>query len=844
MRKIFTLLTLCLLASTAWATDITFVAGTDNGNSDGSAHEFTIVKEGITIVVSNGLANSSQYRIYKGQTATFTSAVGPITQIVFECTAEGTNQYGPGCFTAAPGDYDYSGKIGTWTGQSANVVFTAASNQVRATKITVTVGDAGLMAPSITPAAGTYYSPIQVAISCPTPGAKIYYTTNGSDPTTSSTEYTAPFTLSSNTTVKAISALDGEVSEVVSAVYEFGTATQVDNIAAYQNVADGTVVMFKNSVNVLAQSQNKRYLYVKDNSGYALIYSDCGQTYVNGDVIPAGFVGTKKTYNGEPELADPLSGFQPASSNSPIAPTTPFTANQVSHATFGNYVSMDEVTFTKDGNNYTLTDASGNTCAVYFGTMGVSAPSDLNAKYDVIGVVGSYGSDNTVYQLLPTHVKKHTNPGEGFGFGSMFDTPDNEVVTFENDATVIWQGGNNNNYLYAFDSTGFGLVYGNVSNTYHFGDIIPAGFGGKKTTYKGEPELAAIENGQPLPGFQPASGNVPPTPEVITPAQVNHDHWAHYVLLKNVMINPEGTIITQNGVTCEMYNKTFNITMPEDLSVPHDVYGIVGVFNNYQVLPISFDQAPGEYVEPDPINVANINDLYNLNANEKGHFTTPLTTIYQSGLNLYVKDADGNYSLAYGSVAYNEFVNGDFINDAVATWTTYQNNKQMVPVADTFVKAGHGTAVEPEIMPIEEVSQDMVHWYLGFENASITREGEDMFVTDETGSIKLFDKFNIITEDVDLDAVEYVEGFLTVYKGELELYPISFGNEIPDCGKKGDVNNDGEVNIADINALIDIILTGKPVDDCTFWRADVAEDNELGIADINALISGILSGTM
>ena len=44
--------------------------------------------------------------------------------------------------------------------------------------------------------------------------------------------------------------------------------------------------------------------------------------------------------------------------------------------------------------------------------------------------------------------------------------------------------------------------------------------------------------------------------------------------------------------------------------------------------------------------------------------------------------------------------------------------------------------------------------------------------------------------------------------------------------------------------MIDIILTGKPVDDCTFWRADVAEDNELGIADINALISGILSGTM
>ena len=55
------------------------------------------------------------------------------------------------------------------------------------------------------------------------------------------------------------------------------------------------------------------------------------------------------------------------------------------------------------------------------------------------------------------------------------------------------------------------------------------------------------------------------------------------------------------------------------------------------------------------------------------------------------------------------------------------------------------------------------------------------------------------------------------------------------------MNNDGEVNIADINALIDIILTGRTVDACTFWRADIAEDGELGIADVNAVIDRILS---
>lgn len=57
---------------------------------------------------------------------------------------------------------------------------------------------------------------------------------------------------------------------------------------------------------------------------------------------------------------------------------------------------------------------------------------------------------------------------------------------------------------------------------------------------------------------------------------------------------------------------------------------------------------------------------------------------------------------------------------------------------------------------------------------------------------------------------------------------------------RGDVNNDGEVNIADVNTLIDIILGGR-FDDQTMLRADVNEDGEIGIADINAVIDIILN---
>ena len=53
---------------------------------------------------------------------------------------------------------------------------------------------------------------------------------------------------------------------------------------------------------------------------------------------------------------------------------------------------------------------------------------------------------------------------------------------------------------------------------------------------------------------------------------------------------------------------------------------------------------------------------------------------------------------------------------------------------------------------------------------------------------------------------------------------------------RGDVNDDGEVNIADINALIDLILSGTSTE-----FADVNEDGEVNIADINAVIDIILN---
>ena len=53
----------------------------------------------------------------------------------------------------------------------------------------------------------------------------------------------------------------------------------------------------------------------------------------------------------------------------------------------------------------------------------------------------------------------------------------------------------------------------------------------------------------------------------------------------------------------------------------------------------------------------------------------------------------------------------------------------------------------------------------------------------------------------------------------------------------GDVNGDGEVNISDVNALIDLILSGS-----SDTAGDVNYDGEVNISDVNAVIDIILGG--
>lgn len=72
------------------------------------------------------------------------------------------------------------------------------------------------LAPEFTPAQGTYSETQNVSFNCSSEGATIYYTTDGSTPTTSCTVYNGPITVSKNTTIKAIACCESMANSAVS----------------------------------------------------------------------------------------------------------------------------------------------------------------------------------------------------------------------------------------------------------------------------------------------------------------------------------------------------------------------------------------------------------------------------------------------------------------------------------------------------------------------------------------------------------------------------------------------------------------------------------------------------
>ena len=241
MKKIFSLFTAVLFAGSMMADVANF-----DWRSGGNMTTATGTQGFITLSVAGNDANtpavtSNTLRLYakrtngNGASATFTAASGyQITAFTVNCpSGSGVLRYGI--------DDDSPSSSFTWTNYESTIDNLTASSftlkncqnsgssntTIQIAYVTVTYESTGgtptCGTPTITPNGGTFYISQSVKIECATDGATIHYTIDGTNPTASSTTYSAPFAITSTTTVKAIAVKEGaNNSEIASATFTKG----------------------------------------------------------------------------------------------------------------------------------------------------------------------------------------------------------------------------------------------------------------------------------------------------------------------------------------------------------------------------------------------------------------------------------------------------------------------------------------------------------------------------------------------------------------------------------------------------------------------------------------------
>ena len=149
---------------------------------------------------------------------TYTSAQ---TVTITDSTTGATLYYTTGGSAPTTSSTKYTGPITIGSTETISAIATASgftNSAVAAAAYTISLPQAAI--PSFSPAPGTYTLAQSVTLSDATSGATIYYTTDGSMPTTSSTKYAAAIPVSNTTTISAMAAASGySNSNVATGVY-------------------------------------------------------------------------------------------------------------------------------------------------------------------------------------------------------------------------------------------------------------------------------------------------------------------------------------------------------------------------------------------------------------------------------------------------------------------------------------------------------------------------------------------------------------------------------------------------------------------------------------------------
>ncbi|MFD2683182.1 chitobiase/beta-hexosaminidase C-terminal domain-containing protein [Bacillus seohaeanensis] len=237
------------------------------------------------------------------------------------------------------------------------------------------------------PAAGAVASGTEVTLATATPDAKIFYTTDGSEPTSASTEYTGPVTIEEAQTIKAVATADGlDNSDVQTFDY---TILQAETISEVRKKEVDSTVMTTGIVTATLGST----VYIQDDNAGIVLYG-YDLDVERGDKVRAK--GTLTEYSSLLEInveASDVEVIEKVNVPSPLV----LNASELTEEKEGMLVTLEEVSIDSFvGGNYIAKDSQGTEIQI--------RPQDAallstGVTYESItGVVGAY---NDTYQLIP-----------------------------------------------------------------------------------------------------------------------------------------------------------------------------------------------------------------------------------------------------------------------------------------------------------------------------------------------------------------------------------------------------------------------------------------------------------
>ncbi len=375
--------------------DVTFVAGTDIGTTSANNSPDAVTKSGVTMSSTDAAFATSEYRLYANSTTTFSTTSGKITKIVFTKTGS----YSVDNLSTETGSYNG----GTWTGSATSVVF-SASAQVRLSQVVVTITPEGTVTPPTISGTTPFLGETTITITADDE-ATIYYTTDGTDPTTSSTQYSAPFTLGATTTVKAIAVESGKTpSEVAEKTF---TKQTVMTVAEALTLIEG-----------LEENESSDFVYVKGVVTQVESYSDKynsitysiadeGTTtpelkvYGGKNLNNTGFssmddlgvndvvtiYGKLKEYNSTPEFDSNnyIVAIERSKQPAGLSYATTTITKQVGDEPFTNELTNPNslaVTYSSDNEAVATVDATGKVTIIAAGSATITASFEGNVSYN------------------------------------------------------------------------------------------------------------------------------------------------------------------------------------------------------------------------------------------------------------------------------------------------------------------------------------------------------------------------------------------------------------------------------------------------------------------------------